>query len=103
MEFILAILTMYAISFLIKEIDGPFGIFSLIRNKLMLNRFVGVFFYKLLECYFCVGFHSGWITYLLFNWQKEWHLNFIIIWGLAGSATGIIFNAVLMRLNNSLE
>jgi hypothetical protein len=92
---IICLLAMYAISFTIKEVDGPWGIIGFIRNKLMQNKYVGVFFYKLLNCYFCVGFHSGWIVYLLAH--DIWKVNFIILWALAGAAISLIIDRTLMR------
>lgn len=92
---IIYLLAMYAISFAIKEIDGPWGIIGYTRNKLIQNKYVGVFFYKLLDCYFCVGFHSGWIVYLLTH--PIWKVNFIILWGLAGAAISLIIDRILMR------
>lgn len=87
---------MYAVAFAIKEIDGPFGIIGWARTKLMQNKYVGVFFFKLFECYFCVGFHAGWIVYLLS--QPHWKFNLIILWGLAGSAISLILDTILTKL-----
>lgn len=92
---IIYLLAMYAISFTIKEIDGPWGLIGYIRSKLIKNKYVGVFFYKLLECYFCVGFHSGWIVYLLSH--ETWKINLLILWGLAGGAISLILDRILMR------
>lgn len=86
---------MYALSFVIKEIDGPWGLIGHARNKLIQNKYVGVFFFKLLQCYACVGFHSGWIVYLLAN--DTWKFNLLILWGLAGSAISLILDKILMR------
>ncbi len=47
-EFIVFVLASFSLSFLIKELDGPFDIISWSRNHLMTNKFVGPFFYKLL-------------------------------------------------------
>ena len=92
---IIYLLAIYAISFVIKEIDGPWGIIGYIRNKLIRNKYVGVFFYKLLNCYLCVGTHAGWIVYLLS--QKNYHLNLLICWALAGGAISLILDKVIMQ------
>lgn len=99
MEIIFAILAIYGLSFLIKDSAGPWGIMSWLRSKLMNNKYVGVFFYKLLDCYFCVGCHAGWIVYLLH--EKEWRINLLICWVLAGGAISLIMDAVLGKLNSS--
>lgn len=93
----IALLAIFGLSFLIKESSGPFDIMSKLRNYLMRNKYVGYFFYSLLSCYFCVGCHSGWIVYLLFN--KNYTVNLFIIWMLAGGASSLILEAVLNKLN----
>jgi ABC-type Fe3+-siderophore transport system permease subunit len=71
------------------------SIFDSIRNRLI--RF-HPFFYGLFSCYFCVGFHAGWIVYLLsfdyFNWRT------MILWGLAGAATSFLINLIVDKLLN---
>ena len=95
MSVVFPILAIFGLAFLIKESDGPWGIMSWARNKLINNKYVGVFFFKLLECYFCVGFHAGWIVYLLTH--PVWKINFIILWGLAGASISLIIDRLLMR------
>lgn len=97
MDIIISLLAIYALAFLIKQSDGPWGIMAWLRNKITLNQYVGVFFFKLLDCYFCLGFHCGWIVYLLH--EPTWKWQFIILWGLAGSAISLIMDAILMRLH----
>jgi len=92
---IIVICAIFSLAFLIKESDGPWGIMSWFRNKLFSNKYVGVFFYKLLDCYFCLGFHCGWIIYLLFAPTYSWQ--FFILFSLAGGTISLIFNKVLSR------
>lgn len=94
----LYLLSMFGLTFLIKESDGPWGIMAWVRNKLMTNKYVGVFFFKLLECYFCVGFWAGIAVYLLS--PRPWEVNILICFGLAGGATSLILNGVLMKLSH---
>jgi hypothetical protein len=96
MNIFILVLSIYGLSFLIKESDGPFGIMNSIRNRLITNKYLGVFFYKLLSCYFCVGCHAGWIIYLLSTPRPS--LNYFFIWTMAGGAIGLIFNALLEKL-----
>jgi len=90
------LLATYGLAFLINESDGPWGIMAWIRNKLIRNKYVGTFFYKLLDCYFCLGFHCGWIVYLLSAEKPQW--NFFILYALAGGIFSLILDATLMRL-----
>ena len=99
---LISIFSIFGLAFLIKESDGPFDIMSKLRNYLMINRVVGVFFYKLLSCFFCVGCHAGWIVYFLYN--KDYNLKYFIVWTLAGGAISLIMDALLNKLHsNSIE
>jgi hypothetical protein len=95
---IVIIFAMYGLSFLIKESDGPWGLISWTRNKLMSNKYVGVFFYKLLNCYHCVGMHTGYIIYLISNPFNTWTINNFILWSLAGGGISFVFNIVVSHL-----
>jgi hypothetical protein len=94
---VLQLLAIFGLAFLIKESAGPFDIMDWIRNQLMRNKYVGVFFYKLLSCYFCVGCHCGWIVYLLSAETYSWQ--FFALWTLTGGAVSLMLDAVLSRLH----
>lgn len=98
LDCIITIFFIYGLAFLIKDSDGPWGIMSWMRNKLMQNKFVGVFFYKLFDCYFCVGCHAGWMAYLLHSQEYGWK-NFIL-WTLAGGMISLTFDGLLGKLNS---
>lgn len=84
MLIILMIFAIYALSFLIRNSSGPLNLFGIIRNKLINNKYVGVFFYQLLSCPWCIGFHCGYIVYILqFRYFSS---SEFFIWGLAGSS-----------------
>lgn len=93
---IIAIFAIYGLAFFIKNADGPWDLMAKLRNYLMLNKYVGVFFYNLLNCWACTGFHAGWIVYLLFT--ESFKLTHCVLWGLAGMAISLTFDAVLIRL-----
>lgn len=99
MNIVICLLAIFGLSFLIKDSDGPFDIMNKLRNRLMTNRIVGVFFYKLLSCYFCVGCHAGWIVYLLSS--KDYSFNLFVLWALAGGAISLILDALLNKLNSN--
>lgn len=81
---IIKIFVIYSISYFIRNLSGPFNIFGIIRNKLMNIPSIGVFFYELLNCPWCIGFHCGYLQYLLTF--DSFKFNDFIFWGLAGSS-----------------
>ncbi|MGE3320515.1 MAG: hypothetical protein AB7I18_14590 [Candidatus Berkiella sp.] len=101
MELLILIFAIFGLAFLIKESDGPWGCMAWVRSWLMKNKYVGVFFYKLLDCYFCVGFHCGWMVYLLH--AEHYSIQFFILWGLAGAAISLILDAALSKLQQSRD
>ncbi len=94
---LLIILAIFGLAFLIKDSNGPFDIMSNLRRALMQNKYVGVFFFKLFECYFCIGCHCGWIVYLLSHEHYSWQ--FFILWTLAGGTISLITDALLSKLH----
>lgn len=101
MDTLIYICAIFGLAFFLKESDGPWGLMASARNTLMTNKDVGVFFYKLLDCYFCLGFHCGWFVYLL--QAQTWHFNLLICWGLAGGIISLIFDKVLVKLSEMPE
>lgn len=99
MEIVICLLAIFSLTFCLKEMDGPFGILNTARNWLMKQPKVGVFFYELLSCYYCLGFHCGWIVYLLSS--ETWKFQFLILWGLAGASFSLIMRMMLDRLEAS--
>lgn len=96
-DFIISCLAIFGLAFLIKDSSGPFDIMDWIRRTLMQNKYVGVFFFKLFDCYFCVGCHCGWIVYLLSHQSYKWQ--FFILWTLAGGIISLMMSAALNRLH----
>ena len=98
MSLVLIFLAIISLSFFIQNLSGPFNIFGLARNKLLQNKYVGVFFYELLSCPWCIGFHSGYLVYLLqcteFDFRK------MVIFGLVGSAVNAIFSELFNKLDS---
>lgn len=79
---------MFGLAFFIKESNGPFDVMSKIRGWLLSNEYVGVFFYKLFDCIFCVGFWSGMVIGLL-NRQFS---PILFAWGFAGAGFSMLVN-----------
>lgn len=96
MEILITILSVYGLAFAIKESDGPWGVMAWLRNRLIKNKYVGVFFFKLLSCYFCTGTWCGIAIYLLTTECIK--LSWLPVWGLAGGAVCVILEAMHSRL-----
>lgn len=86
------LLAIYGLAFALKEIEGPFGVLSKFRNLLFTNKFVGVFFYKLFDCYLCLGFWCGMIIHVISGGKIQ--INLLFIWGLAGGSFCYIMNVI---------
>jgi hypothetical protein len=97
LEAIIVVCAIFGLAFLLKESDGPWGLIGSFRSWLFNRPHVGVFFFKLFDCYFCLGFHCGWIVYLLA--EDHWKFQFLFLWGLAGGIISLIFSALLAKLN----
>lgn len=98
MGMIISIFAIFGLAFAIKETDGPWNIVSRWRNWMMRLPLVGVQFYNLLQCYYCTGFWSGIIIYLMT--QENYKITFMICWGLASGAICLIMDGVLSHLQH---
>ena len=95
---IIYLLAIFSLAFFFKESDGPFGIMNKIRSLLMNNKYVGVFFYKLLSCNFCIGCWAGGAVYGLY------YFNLILpLWFLAGGSLYLGGSILLQYLNKIYE
>jgi hypothetical protein len=90
LQTIFSILAIYSITFLIREAS----IFDKPRDYLLRSS---PFFFKLLNCSFCVSTHSGWIAYFIFN-PGSHTIGGFLLWTLAGGPIGLIMNGVVNRL-----
>ena len=97
MDIIIALLAIFGLAFAIKRTDGPWGIVGKWRHWMASIPFIGVQFFNLIDCYFCLGFHCGWIVYLLHEKQYTWQ--FFILWALAGGVISLIIDGLLTRLH----
>ena len=96
------LLAAFGCTFLTKETDGPFDIISRFRNRLMTNKYMGVFFYKLLSCYFCLGCWSGAFVYFLQSFN-QFKLNYFILFSIGSGAFSLIISEILGYLNGEKE
>lgn len=98
MIYFLMILSIYSLSFFIRNASGPFNIFGFLRIKLLATPKVGVFFYQLLECPYCIGFHCGYLIYLL--QCSDFKIQLFILWALAGSTITAFFDFIFNKLSS---
>lgn len=98
MNIIIVISAICSLSFFIQNLSGPFNIFGLTRNLLLKNKYLGLFFYELLSCPWCIGFHSGYAVYLL--QVSNFNIRNFILFGLAGSAINALFSIIYKKLEN---
>jgi len=95
----LTIAVMYGITFGIKDAK----LFSRPRQWIA-DR--SKFFCDLLSCAYCVGFHSGWITYLLLvPFHGDWatFVRGLVAYAFAGVAVSGALDAILQRIEESPE
>jgi hypothetical protein len=97
MEIIVVLLAAYGLAFIIKEKDGPWDLITKTRQYLLNNKKVGVYFYKLLSCYFCLGVQTGILITALY--KQSLAPNLLITWGLASGVVVLILSKVIARLD----
>jgi len=95
---ILMILSIYGLSFILRNTSGPFDVFSFIRNKVLNNKHIGVFSFQLLNCPWCFGWHCGYLIYLLSCLTSPFSFGLLVVWSCAGSAIVGLGDAVYERL-----
>jgi hypothetical protein len=93
---VISILAIYGIAFAIKEADGPWDLISKWRNWMVRLPFIGVQFYKLIDCWYCTGWWSAIIVYLLS--EQSYKLTQALLWGFCGGAACLIIHAAISRL-----
>lgn len=90
LDAIITIFSFFGLTWAIQNSD----LLSKPRNWIMRQS---VFLFELFSCPFCLGFHVGWIIYLIH--EKEWHWNLFILWGLASAAISFIISTIINRLS----
>ena len=81
---VISILAIYALSFALRNLSGPWNIFGLTRNWVVQIPQIGTLFFELLSCPWCIGFHCGYVVYIISF--HDFSLSNLFIWALAGSA-----------------
>ena len=95
-DWLLTVAVMYGLTFVIKDAK----LFSRPRHWLAGQH---TFFYEFLSCPYCVGFHTGWMTFLLLRASDPslsgwaWFSAFAA-YSFAGVTVSGFFDALLIRL-----
>jgi len=98
MDVFLSIAVMYGITFGIKDS-------KLLRKPRQWLADRSSFFADLLSCPYCVGFHSGWLTFLLLRQDLSllsgvgWV--YLVAYSFAGVTVSGLLDALLLRLESS--
>lgn len=98
MNTIICLFAIFAITYFIKEMDGPFGIMTAIRGYLLRSAIFGVFFYNLLSCYFCTGTYSGILVYLVDSRFHNIDLCGVMLWGFGGAGISMLGGSIINNL-----
>ena len=90
-------LTSWSLSFAIKQIDGPWGCISALRS-LLLRSAIGPFFYKLIECNYCLGFHTSLISYILLS--NNLSIRDAFTYSFSGAIFVMLLSSILERIRS---
>jgi hypothetical protein len=81
---LIMILAVYGLSYMLRNLNGPFNLIGIVRNKLISLH---VFFYELLMCPWCFGTYMGIAVYLIATQlgTELFTTGGLMLWALAGS------------------
>jgi hypothetical protein len=99
MEIVLMLLCIAGLSFAVKQLEGPFDIFSKARNLVARVPVVGPMFYHVLTCNFCLGVWSSVGLYLATNSFSSLSFSDLLIWACGGG----MFNAIFFKVMDKLD
>ena len=94
---LLLIFTSFSIAFALKQLDGPWNIILKFRSILMRLPYAGPFFYKMLDCYYCVSWHLGW--FLAWTVFHITNIFFLVMYAFTVSIASLLLNQVMIALS----
>lgn len=103
-QLIITLFCMYGIMFTLRESNLP--IWSYLRDKVLRRLNI---INELLSCSFCTGFHAGWLTYLLMNYnaleykETQEHLTYMIVYGFVSATFCYFFDIFLIKIEKSIS
>lgn len=78
-------LFLISLSYLIQNFSGPFGLISKFKHLLIINKYVGSFFFKVFDCTYCLTFWLSIPLYFIISENysiMDWlHFSLISAWG----------------------
>lgn len=90
------LLSVIGLCFIMSQAEGPFGLFSKIRSYLFRHEYLGVYFYKLFQCPFCLGINCGMAIFLFYH-NLDVSLNDFVCFSLASGAMNKLFNKLVLE------
>lgn len=99
MEIVLMLLCIAGLSFAIKQLDGPFGVFSKIRNLALRIPVLGPMFLQVITCDFCLGLWASVGLYLATNAISSWSIGDLVIWAFGGAMFNSLFSKMMVKLD----
>lgn len=98
MEIVLMLLCIAGLSFAIKQTEGPFGLFGMLRNLVARIPVVGPMMFHVLTCNFCLGLWSSAGLYVATN-LGSLSISDLVVWAFGGG----MFNALFCKLMDKLD
>lgn len=95
---IIYLMAIYGITFALQH-----KIPKLFRKKTYQEFTFKSFRETLLVCSYCIGFHAGWITYLLSNGINYPSVNIMLIFAFAGAAFSYTLDTYVQKLEQDEE
>src|SRR5574340_830030 len=99
MEIVLMLLCTAGLAFAVSHVDGPFGVFGMLRNLLAKIPLLGPFVVEGMNCDFCLGFWSSVVVFVLSNGFNVASLGQLGIWAFGGGMFNFLFHKVLDSLD----
>lgn len=98
MEIVLMLLCIAGLSFAVKQTEGPFNVFSMIRNGIARIPVLGPMVFHVLTCNFCLGLWSSAALYVATN-LSSLSISDLVVWAFGGG----MFNALFCKLMDKLD
>lgn len=102
MDVVLMLLCIAGLSFAVKQLEGPFDVFSKVRNLVARIPVLGPVVFGVFTCDFCLGLWTSLGLYLLTN-MGSWSITEAVVWAFGGGMFNALFARVMDKLNISIK
>lgn len=99
METLLTLFCIAGLAFAVKELEGPFGLLSKLRNLLSRLPLIGTTIFHLLSCNFCLGLWCSAAVYLVTNPFNTPNFSDFMVWTFGGAMFNSVFSKFVENLN----